>query len=213
MDNKPEYESKPGQVKPEQEKPRRESVISIEQIEKAKAVSKNTFNDALSLLFDPDNRVVPLSKTRDLAFAFIIAAIFVLVSTIFSQSLFPYIPIPQKGLSIFFGSIVLFFAGALSIFISLRYIAGKKAEYIEGLNIMSITFIPLIVTMIIGFLFSLASVQLALFIQFFGYTVSFLLLYSTIRLYYALTIRTSIYLLPIILTILMILMRIFFRIF
>ena len=185
----------------------KESVITVEQIEKAKKVSRNVFNDAIALLFDADNRLKPLCKTKDLTFTFIIAALFVLLSTILGKG-----PLGNvRGLAVFIGTIVQYFAGALSVYITIKFLAGKDATYREGLNIMSVMFIPLIVSVVLSFLFSFASMFLAGYIQIFGMTVAILLLYNAIKVTYELTIRSSIYLLPVIFTLLFIFLRIIFN--
>lgn len=191
-------------------------LITPEQLERAKTVSRSVFNDAIALLFDADNRLKPLCKTRDLAFTFIVAAIFIFLSTIFCKRTIPlvyYIFPTKSGLAIFLGGIVYYFAGALSVFVCVRYLAGKIASYTEGLNIMSISFIPLIVAVILGFIFSFASVEIATYLQWFGGILSLLLIYNALRIHYEMSIRSSIYLFPIILTVLYIIERIFFKIF
>ncbi len=194
----------------EEEAPQKESFASVEQMEKARTVSGNVFNDALAVLFDADNRLIPLCRSKDLAFSLIVAAVFVLVSTLLNRGLFLF-GMMDSGISVFIGSIVLYFAGALSIYITVKFIAGKQATYREGMNIMSVTFIPVIVATILSFIFFFASPTLAAYIQWFGMTVAFLLLYNAFKNTYEITIRSSIYLIPIIFTILFIILRIVYN--
>ena len=211
--NEPEKE----EIKPSEEQPSEQiPLITPEQLERAKKVSRSVFNDAVALLFDADNRLSPLCKTKDLAFTFIVAALYIFLSTIFWKRTFPlvYFLFPTKtGLAFFLGGIVYYFAGALSVFVCVRYLAGKSASYTEGLNIMSISFIPLIIAVILGFIFSFAASEIAFFIEWFGGILSLLLIYNALRVHYELSIRSSIYLLPIILTVLYIILRVFFKIF
>ncbi len=210
MVDKEQEKGKKEEPEKEQEATPQEPVITAEQLEKAKKVSRNVFNDAIALLFDSDNRIKPLAQTKDMAFSLIVAAVFILLITIFNRAVFPF---QWSGLKMFLSGVILYFAGALSIYIVIRFMAAKEALITEGLNIMSISFIPLIVALILAFIFGLAKAyEIALFLLYFGSIMSFILFYNAIRICYQITIRSSLYMIPIILTVIAIIVRILLQI-
>jgi hypothetical protein len=211
---KPSKEEKPEQ----EQEASKETVISLEQIEKAKKVSKSVFNDALALLFDADNRLKPLCKTKDLSFTLIIGAIYVLLSTLLWQKAGPpiitYLAYVTKltGTSIFLGTLALYFGVAASLFVVLRYAGGKDITYFEGLNIMGMAFIPMLIALIIAWFFGLGGAgKIVWYIEKFGALVGLLLVYSAIRDVYEVKVRSAIYLLPASAVIFMLIFGLFFK--
>lgn len=192
-----------------------EDIIKKEQLEKIKETSRNVFNNALSLLFDPDEHIEALVKAKNMAFAIVVAAIFIILNTIAVRVIGPLtIAVTQRiTLQAFLVGIVLYLGWALGVWFCVRIILNKASSYLESLNIISVSFIPLIAALILCLIFSVASTYISAYIYLFGYLVSILLLYNAIRTAYNLSIRESIYLLPIVYTVGILIVHVFLKIF
>ncbi|MCX7767056.1 MAG: YIP1 family protein, partial [Candidatus Sumerlaeia bacterium] len=180
-----------------------EPVIKTEQWEKVKAIFIKVLNEALALLFDPDSRIKPLCKNADLSFTFIIAAVFILLGSLLTPKLPPInlaLFFNKGAVALFFGNIFYYFATALCIYLCVRLLVGSEISYVEGLNIVSISFIPLIIAFILGAIFSLISPFFVHYFEAVGYLISILLMFTALQIYLELTARAVIYLTPIIFT-------------
>lgn len=195
-----------------EQRPTYEPIIKPDQWDKIKDGSLKILNDALALLFDPDNRIKPLCKNTHLSFTFIIAAIFILLGSLLTPKLPPVnlsLFFYKGALALFFGNIFYFFATALSIYVCIRVLVGSEISYIEGLNIVSISFIPLIIAFILGAIFSLIHPFFVHYFETIGYLISILLVFSALQIYLELPARAGIYLIPIIYTVSYILVYLF----